>query len=96
MKSFKELTEARRTTVEDELINILSKKLKVSYNEAKDFLIGSARPDAGMEALNKATKMGYNEYESSERFWAKIYTPVEYAVAMAIAAGDYNLQDLQL
>ena len=80
-------------SIEDALVAMLSKKLKVSSAEAKAFLYGSGSTASMKNVLEKAKKIGYNEEgEGYDSFWQKIYTPVEYAIMMNIAAGDYNIK----
>lgn len=83
-----QLNESRKGTVQYELILQFANKLKISYDEADDFLIGGGSDLSTV--LAAAEKMGYKDSSDSsyDAFWKKIYTRIEYSVMMHLAAEE--------
>ena len=85
------LYEARRNTIGGNLVMKLSKYIRVDEYEAEAFLLGGA-PGSGEKAEENALKKGYNpDGGGYDKFWQKVYTPVEFAIAMSLAAGDFEI-----
>lgn len=82
------INEATKGTIEYELILKCAKALRISYNDAEEFIIGGG--GIGNEtAENAAKRMGYDEASGEyDTFWKKIYTRIEFSVMMHIAAGN--------